>query len=60
MYLYYDLSVESHAVLEIFVFFGVFVLTFGLNETWMNDLVMKEMMVPFCVIIVQIINFLMR
>merc|ERR1712228_521712 len=43
----YYLEVESYAIREIFVFIGVFVLTFALCETWLHWLVVDRMMLPF-------------
>ena len=60
MYLYYDLCVDQMGIKEVFVFIGMFLLTFALCETWLQDMIIKKTVLPFTVIIVLIINFLMR
>ena len=54
----YYLQVEGYTILEILLFIFVFILTFGLYESWLTELLVKKM--TFTVIIVLVINFLMR
>mgnify|MGYP006241778707 CR=1 FL=1 len=54
------LMVNSFAIQEIFVFITIFILTFVLSEGVFTKLLMNKLIIPFTVIAVLILNFLMR
>ena len=60
LYLYYDLSVDCHALKESLLFAVVFIAVYGLRETLLTDFVVKKTVLPFTVIAVLIFNFLVR
>ncbi len=54
------LGVSRHRVKELFVFIAMLVAVNSLCETFLTKLVVKKMMLPFTVVAILVVNFLMR